>query len=115
MNSTTKTLNQLTEEIAALEALVESLQEDGQCWSFFRHLPVKVQEDLIEYHRNPFALNKALAELMDRPSMTYEYPDNDKRLFEEAGIEADTYRGGGWFALRTILVNFHKRCQALKI
>jgi hypothetical protein len=98
-----------------LQKAVNALEKDALRWTFFTHLPRSLQLDMIESYKNPFALNRALAELMDRPANPYEYPGNDERLFEEAGIEADTYRGGGWFALRTMLINFHKRCQALKI
>lgn len=50
---------------------------------------------------------------MEKPA--YRYPGNDDQLYEEAGKTADTYKGGGWMAIRQMLVDFHKRMKKMGV
>jgi hypothetical protein len=98
-----------------LEQKVTDLKESQDCWDFFVRLPHEERLFLVKRNPDPFYLREALMTLMKRDPKKYQYPGNDQQLLEEAGAAADTYKGSGWFGIRSLLVNFHKRCVALGI
>lgn len=83
-------------------------------WEFFCDLGLDQQLYLLKRSEEGFNLDDDLWTLINRKTLDYKRPENDEKLWDEAGKFADSYRGGGWFEIRNLLANFVKHCRPKK-